>query len=230
MRKVRNLISFGRRSPEWIALLLILALSLVLLIHRSSVPLRRVQWGRLFLSFFRTPAAERVVLGQSDEKTTRQHLARYEFAKQYCAGKRVADIASGSGFGMKILSEVAASVDGYDKEPLGQQFILDLEKQSWTTTYDVIVSFETLEHLANPEFFLDNARRTCSLLLLSVPIREDPRHNPYHKQHWDSAGVMALLDHYFRCEYSFMEADARIVKTETTRSEGLIAVCQPRQL
>lgn len=87
-----------------------------------------------------------------------QHLARYRFARDFVRGKRVADIACGSGYGTKMPREVAASVDGYDIKNFGFNYVIDLEREVWKPDYDVIVSFETLGHLANPEFFW----RTCA--------------------------------------------------------------------
>jgi len=65
-----------------------------------------------------TPIRERVAPGEHNDAAEREHLARYRFARRFCAGKTVADIACGTGYGMNILREVAASVDGYDKERL----------------------------------------------------------------------------------------------------------------
>ena len=128
----------------------------------------------------------------------REHVARYEFAKPYCAGRTVADIASGTGFGMDILRTVAKSVDGYDLEPLGQQFVIDLEKQAWSRSYDVIVSFETIEHLSNPEFFLGNVKKSARTLILSAPLNERLGWtNPYHKQVWTDGGIKRLLRKFF---------------------------------
>lgn len=44
------------------------------------------------------------------------HLARYEFASNYCHGKEVADIACGTGYGTKLIAEKgeAKSVIGVD--------------------------------------------------------------------------------------------------------------------
>ena len=82
-----------------------------------------------------------MILGERNDSVEQEQVARYEFARPYVAGKRVADMACGEGYGMRILREMAASVEGYDREALGQRYIIDLEKQSWPERYDVIVSF-----------------------------------------------------------------------------------------
>lgn len=171
---------------------------------------------------------ERITIGEYGDMGVVQHLARYNFAKALCVGKTVADIASGTGYGMKILREVAASVDGYDKEDLGGNFIIDLEKQSWGKHYDVIVSFETIEHLANPEFFLENAQRSADLLVLSTPLNEPKDRklrNPFHKQAWTFPELKALLERFFQCEYCFQYKEA--IATRVPVSQVVIAVCKP---
>jgi len=158
----------------------------------------------LFLRRFK-PCRERVTPGEFNDHVEREHIARYQFAKRFCVRKRVADIACGTGYGLKILAETAAQVDGYDKEPLCGNEVLDLEEASWTKPYDVVVSFETIEHLANPEFFLENARRTSGLLVVSSPIGEFRGYNPHHKQVWTLPQFQGLLQKYFRCEYYYQD-------------------------
>jgi len=153
------------------------------------------------------PVRERVALGERGDHVEREHVARYNFAKQFCAGKTVADIACGTGYGMAILGKVATEVEGYDKQSLCGNRIIDLEKETWGRHYDVIVSFETIEHLANPEFFLGNVRKTTNLLVVSSPIGEFRGYNPHHKQVWDLSQFKGLLERYFRCSYYYQNAE-----------------------
>lgn len=176
---------------------------------------------------WRAPLArERVVLGDRDDDVEHAHRVRYQFATPYCAGRRVADIASGSGYGMKILATVARSVEGYDRERLGQRYIIDLEKQDWPENYDVIVSFETIEHLANPDFFLANAARSAPLLILSTPTGEKPGANPFHKQAWTVAELKARIERHYRCEYRCQTGE--VIGPDQTPCPTLVAVCNVR--
>jgi len=167
---------------------------------------------------------ERVTLGQYDDDVEREHVARYKWATRYCQGKVVADIACGTGYGTAILRAAGATrVDGYDKESLCQNRVIDLEKQAWTDAYDVVVSFETLEHVSNPEFLLENIRKTAKRAVISTPL-DDPGGNPHHKQSWSFAQAKALIERFFTCEYFFQDGET----ISTTPGQFLIAVGTPK--
>lgn len=181
----------------------------------------------LFLRRFK-PVRERVTLGEREDYVEREHVARYEFAKQFCAGKSVADIACGTGYGMQILGTVASSVDGYDKLALCGNHIIDLERENWTRSYDVIVSFETIEHLADPAFFLQNAAATARTFLVSTPLDEFRGYNPHHKQVWSLEQFRGLLETWFTADYFFQEGTA-IHQNSRHPARFVVAVCAPKQ-
>src|SRR5713226_3208504 len=109
------------------------------------------------------------------------HIRRYMFAaeklKQF--GKcRVLDVACGVGYGAKFLaSECGCEVIAVDRDPGALElansrfshpavsFVVDdchtLEKCGCEEEFDAIVSFETIEHLVEPERSL----RRCAQLL-----------------------------------------------------------------
>lgn len=173
------------------------------------------------------PVRERVTLGERNDHVEREHVARYEFAKRYCAGKSVADIACGTGYGSRILASVAASVDRYDRDSLCGNVVLDLEKERWEKTYDVIVSFETIEHLANPEFLLENIHRTARMMIVSTPIGESRGYNPHHKQIWTLPQFLDLLGRRFDYVVFHQHAD-RILAEPEGATRFVIAVCTPK--
>jgi 2-polyprenyl-3-methyl-5-hydroxy-6-metoxy-1,4-benzoquinol methylase len=179
-----------------------------------------------FLRRFK-PVRERVTLGERDDHVEREHVARYEFAKFLCKGKKVADIACGTGYGMQILGTVALSVEGYDKECLCRNTVIDLDRESWTKSYDVIVSFETIEHLAHPDFFLKNAARTAQQLVVSTPIGEFRGYNPHHKQVWSFEQFRSLLERYFDADYFFQRGEA-VENRPVHPIRFVVAVCKPK--
>lgn len=130
------------------------------------------------------------------------HVRRYLLAQQYVGGRRVLEIACGTGYGGEILRQGSAqqvigidlSLDAlrytmsqwpYSQVIQGDAGCLPLPSAS----LDAIVSFETLEHLSEPGTFLSEAKRllrTDGLLILSTPNRavaspdSDTPFSPYH--------------------------------------------------
>lgn len=182
----------------------------------------------LFLRRFK-PVRERVTLGEFNDSVERDHVARYAWAKQFCEGKSVADIACGTGYGLQMLGASSASAEGYDRELLCGNIVIDLEKESWKKSYDIIVSFETIEHLVNPEFFIANVHRTASLFVVSTPIGEFKGYNPHHKQVWKEHEFKALLERWFACRY-YYQRGASITDDAGATYRFLLAVGTPRPM
>lgn len=116
-----------------------------------------------------------------------EHLHRYCIARDFCAGKDVLDIACGEGYGSVILSSVAKSVIGVDIDERtidharksyphnniqflqGSAIKLPLEN----CCMDVVVSFETLEHIKEHDLFAAEIKRVLrpgGLLIMSAPV------------------------------------------------------------
>ncbi len=123
-------------------------------------------------------------------RTENEHLARYQFAMELVAGKRVADIACGSGYGTQMLSSAGArSVHGMDISEEAVEFA----RQQYNTAnvtysvgnaqdlmtisdgeFDVVVSFETIEHIEDVEAYLDEMKRILcpgGVFVVSSPDR-----------------------------------------------------------
>ena len=107
------------------------------------------------------------------------HLERYFFAKDRVSGT-VLDAACGCGYGSKIMHDAGSFVTGIDlsMEAIdyaranypGPEYIrADVSKYSGQ--YDWVVSFETLEHVPNPEVALRNFRQSRRLIV-STPNEE----------------------------------------------------------
>jgi len=117
-----------------------------------------------------------------------EHFHRYCLARDFCDGLDVLDVASGEGYGSAILAGVARSVvgvdidagsvahaqDAYRAENLRflQGSALDLPVDD--ASVDVVVSFETLEHLREHARFIAEVRRALrpsGLFIVSTPDR-----------------------------------------------------------
>src|SRR4051812_7524745 len=121
---------------------------------------------------------------QRGELVHAQHLARYRFAAQFAGGRRVLDAACGEGYGTTMLAAAGArSATGADidqptvdraREKYGLAFecsdvaALPFEDSS----FDLVVSFETLEHVSDPGLAIAEFRRVLSeggVLIASTP-------------------------------------------------------------
>lgn len=116
-----------------------------------------------------------------------EHWHRYAFARRLAAGRRVLDAACGEGYGSALLASVATEVVGVDiddaaiahaRSRYGTQANLRFERADVTELpfgdgrFDLVVSFETLEHLAAQKRLLQEFTRVLTddgLLLISSP-------------------------------------------------------------
>ena len=147
-----------------------------------------------------------------------EHCHRYAFARGVARGRRVLDAACGEGYGAALMADVAASVIGIDidsgvvsaasKRYAGHPN-LRFETSSVTAlpiaeaSVDLVVSFETIEHIAAGEqvrMLAEFARVLApgGLLILSSPNRveySDARGyvNPFHVHELDRGELEALL-------------------------------------
>ncbi len=131
---------------------------------------------------------ERVVPGQVDVDLWNEHLARYAFAARLAAGKRVLDAGCGTGYGCAVLAERASSVTGLDIAPEAIAHAREHSAAPQVTflegsclamplpdaAFDLVISFEVIEHLEDWHAFLLESRRVLApggVFLLSTPNR-----------------------------------------------------------
>ncbi|HEX8011774.1 MAG TPA: methyltransferase domain-containing protein [Casimicrobiaceae bacterium] len=151
-----------------------------------------------------------------------EHWHRYAFARRFVEGRRVLDAACGEGYGTALLGAAAASAIGVDID-MGT---IDRARASYgdgkrvrfiassctglplpSASIDVVVSFETIEHLAAADqlAMLSEFARVLSpegLLVLSSPnkrLYSDACHyaNPYHLQELYREDLARLLARRF---------------------------------
>ncbi|GEM_PF-2020797 len=136
-----------------------------------------------------------------------EHLARYAFAAPLCRGRRVLDVACGEGYGTYLLAHAGASaVVGVDvaAEAIavaearfsapGVRYLAgdatDLPAVlGGEAPFDLIVSYETIEHVPDVDRFLEGIRSVLApdgIVILSAPNEPDPAGqgsaNPYHRR------------------------------------------------
>lgn len=171
---------------------------------------------------------ERWVPGFCNDRINKHHEDRYLLASKFVKDKTVLDVACGSGFGSKILTKkgVAKSVTGYDISPDSIKYALikhrrsgiDFQQQNAETFaqpdkfYDVIVSFETIEHLKNHKQFIQQVKQsltTDGLFIVSTPISKKRTNlnptNPYHVIEWKFADFQEYMKEHFQIKETLIQ-------------------------
>lgn len=160
---------------------------------------------------------ERMVPERADGRTFWEHIERYRFAARHVVGQRVLDIACGEGYGSAALAKAGArSVVGVDVcadtcAHARDKYQLDARVGSAEAiplldkSVDLVVSFETVEHLQDIQAFIAECSRVLSptgSLILSTPNRPVYRqltpNNPYHHHELNLEEFEALLGTKFR--------------------------------
>jgi SAM-dependent methyltransferase len=160
---------------------------------------------------------ERMVPELAHARTFWEHIARYRFAQDFVRGKRVLDIACGEGYGAAALARAGASrVVGVDIsadvcEHARRKYDLDARPGDALAipvpdrSFDVVVSFETIEHVDDPAAFLGECTRVLvpeGMLIVSTPNRpvysRAGARNPFHRSELDEGEFVHLLRARFR--------------------------------
>ncbi len=160
---------------------------------------------------------ERIIPDQTPKGIVSLHLVRYHFAAQFCRNKRVLDAACGVGYGSHFLSKTARSVTGIDlsKDAIEYARKTYLESNSEFRAmdicsmdfpdghFDVICSFETIEHIPAAEAYLVEMKRVLQpegIFIVSTPCPAVTTHkpeNPFHYIEWSAGDFKALLGNHF---------------------------------
>jgi SAM-dependent methyltransferase len=143
-----------------------------------------------------------------------EHVHRYEFAAELCAGLRVADVGCGTGYGSGILSDSCPAVTGVDNDAgaieTARRHFGGVENVQFEVadgveflgrplreSFDAIVMFEVLEHLNGLEEAVAALRRHAEdglRLVISVPnSRAFEEKNPYHRSDFSFDAAMSTF-------------------------------------
>jgi SAM-dependent methyltransferase len=155
------------------------------------------------------PAASRGRLVEAE------HLARYWWAARLAGGRRVLDAGCGTAYGTRMLAEAgAAQVTGVDRAtsvldaarpscPENVELVPgDLRELPFADrSFDLVVCFEVIEHLEEPDAALRELERVVAadgVVLVSSPNRDvyEPG-NPHHLHEYTPAELRQALQRYF---------------------------------
>jgi SAM-dependent methyltransferase len=162
-----------------------------------------------------------------------EHVVRYRWAAALAEGRRVLDAGCGTGYGAELLaSEGAAAVVGVDvdvdvveaarRDGSGAVTFAAADVRELPAdldTFDLVVCFEVLEHIDEPEAALDRLAAALApdgLLVVSSPNRDVyPPGNPFHKHEFTPGELADALSERF--------AQVRLVRQQDWLAAGLFA-------
>ena len=170
---------------------------------------------------------ERWVPGFCNPQTHKEHELRYDWVKEFVRNKAVLDIACGTGFGSYKLADEggAAKITAWDIDKKTIQYaslknkhsnivfeVKNAEEFDGHKQFDVIISFETIEHLSKPESFLNNINRALvinGVCFISTPISDVTENtqpgNIYHQREWGFKRFQELAGNYLRIEEVYLQ-------------------------
>jgi GT2 family glycosyltransferase len=153
---------------------------------------------------------------EADPVTEFFHWQRYLYFQPWYADAQVIDAASGEGYGVGYAAQFAKEARGFD---LSEEAILYSKAKYQNASFevgdvcavdysdaDLVTSFETIEHLPDPEVFLRNLASCKGRIVISTPNRlnhspgnrlEDKPLNPFHTIEWTPSEFAQLIARYF---------------------------------
>lgn len=160
---------------------------------------------------------ERYIPGGTAVNVREDHLRRYRHIVAETAGKKVLDAACGIGYGSEMLAETAAKVVGIDLSLVALVYGREnyaADNLYWVKadaqnlpfperSFEVVVSFETIEHLSRPEKFLAEIRRVLTpggLAVISTPVKKSESLDKFHRFEFTPAEFIQLISNYFTVE------------------------------
>jgi len=158
-----------------------------------------------------------------------EHIIRYNAALDLAKDKVVLDIASGSGYGTKILSNKAKKVYGVDVDQeaisyaqknyggknieylLGNGEEIPLSDDS----VDLVVTLETIEHIENYKKFTREIKRVLKkdgLAIISTPNDlEFAEGNHFHLHEFEYEELLGLIKKDFKYVKTYFQATMKFV-------------------
>ncbi len=162
-----------------------------------------------------------------------EHLVRYRVVQELVRDKVVLDIASGSGYGSAILAETAHTVFGFDADETAVEYaksrfgapnitfaVGDATKIPLADdSVDVVITFETIEHIADYEKFMDEIARVLKpdgLAVVSTPNDlEFAEGNHFHLHEFERDELLTLVHRYFDNVVEYYQATWKYVSIDT---------------
>lgn len=171
-----------------------------------------------------------------------EHRSRYLYASRFTVGRKVLDVACGEGIGFDVLTPSARLVVGVDvsfeglrsarSSVAGPAVLCQGDGRALPFadgTFEVITSFETIEHIPDDRSFIEEVRRVIradGTLLLSTPngAYSDPLggpENPFHVREYREQDLYKLLSQYW--------SQVEILRQRTSDVYGVCPYWEPKE-
>jgi len=186
---------------------------------------------------------ERVVPGKTPRDIYLEHINRYVFATIWVQNKSVLDVACGTGYGVHYLvkkgARRAVGVDisieamNYAQDRFGEERRVSFICADGTKLpcvdnfFDVVISFETIEHIRQYRRFLLECRRVLKengLFICSTPNRRvfspsiGKPLNPFHVKEFWPEEFYRLLCRYFVDVTLYGQRDVNLVENSVDQN------------
>jgi SAM-dependent methyltransferase len=164
------------------------------------------------------------------------HVATYNNAIKYISGKEVLDLGCGTGYGTALVADKCASICGVDisdeaiayatnKYSAPHLFYRTIRKVEdaplpfGDKSFDVVLSFQVIEHIADPTTYLEEIGRVLrpgGVFIVATPDRNTrllPLQRPWNKFHvheYSGQELVGLVSRYF--------GEVKLVNMSGTRS------------
>jgi ubiquinone/menaquinone biosynthesis C-methylase UbiE len=157
---------------------------------------------------------------KADKEQLERALQRYRFAKEFTKNKKVLEVACGSGIGLNYIAETAQNCTGIDIDDNNLLKAKEITKNSKyqhkiiikksdahqlpfnDNEFEVIIFFEAIYYLQNPEKFIKEAYRVLQTngLLIIGSVNKDWENfhpSPFTYRYFSIPNYQELLNKYF---------------------------------
>lgn len=191
---------------------------------------------------------ERVIPGLTAPDLFNEHIARYDFVAPLVDEQCVLDAGCGVGYGSERLARCASSVVAFDiaLPPLLESHSIceatnvsecqgNCERLPFrSTSFDVVVAFEAIEHLQEPDAFLNETARVLKpsgQLIVSTPNRDysiESRNesNPFHVHEFSYIEFREALEKHFKHVTFFFENHSNAITFAPLTVESIRATLE----